>query len=487
MVSITVRQTATFGAGILLLAAVVGTRAGFSQSRFGADADRRQQIVERIAQEEARGGPYSESLIAPLSDLALLYQDRGDHDLAVAVITRIRQVVRANEGLHSLEQIPLIQQMIANEEAIGRIDTAWELEQDLLTLARRHPGDIRTVPIFRETAAKRMALLRQYLAGESPPQMVLGCYFGWPREDFRGSTSVTTEGGCNSGTRDDAIRALVADALMNYADAITGMLRNGLYSSNELRELELDLLRSIDVFEEELRRSGVDNIRGREARNSGYSNLTTRSDLEPWHSFALAIGRLTAWTSEQRVTGEGLEQDEPGDVGTAQSVVGSTDAFAIGRQSLGRLLAYEIATAPLQDQVEAFVRIADWDLLHDASYAQALQKYQRAHEMLAAAGARASIDEIFAPRTPIVLPTFMPNPLARDQTQTATGYIDVAFEITLDGESRRIEILDTNTNATDADKTRLVQLIQSSRFRPRVTNGEFARASPVMLRYYLTE
>ncbi|HVJ29649.1 MAG TPA: hypothetical protein VNA66_05010, partial [Gammaproteobacteria bacterium] len=137
---------------ILLLAAGAATPACFAQSRFGADAERQHQVVERIQQEETRSGPYSEGLIGPLSDLALIYQDRGDHDLAVAVIDRVRQVVRANEGLHSLEQIPLIQQMIANEEAIGRVDTAWELEQDLLTLARRHPDDLRTVPVFRASA-----------------------------------------------------------------------------------------------------------------------------------------------------------------------------------------------------------------------------------------------------------------------------------------------------------------------------------------------
>jgi hypothetical protein len=32
---------------------------------------------------------------------------------------------------------------------------------------------------------------------------------------------------------------------------------------------------------------------------------------------------------------------------------------------------------------------------------------------------------------------------------------------------------------------RLVLLIKSSRFRPRVTNGRFADATPVVLRYYL--
>ena len=266
------------GASILLLAAVAATPAGFSQSRFGADAERQQQVIERIQQEESRNGPYSEGLIGPLSDLALIYQDRGDHDLAVAVIDRVRQVVRANEGLHSLEQIPLIQQMIANEEAIGRVDSAWELEQDLLTLARRHPDDIRTVPVFREAAAKRMALLRQYLAGESPPQFFLGCYYGWPRQHpdpTNVAVSLPTPTSCTSGSRDEAIRAIVSDAQRHYADAIAVMLRNELYASAELRDLELELIRSFDAL-----RAGE----GTYARYGNVGLAGAALEQEPWKS-----------------------------------------------------------------------------------------------------------------------------------------------------------------------------------------------------------
>lgn len=456
-------------AAVALLAALAATPAGFSQSRFGADGDRQQEIVERIALEEARSGPYSEGLFAPLSDLALLYQDRGDHDLAIAVIDRVRQIVRANKGLHSLEQIPLLQQMIANEEAIGRVETAWELEQDLLTLARRHPGDIRTAPVFRETAAKRMALLNQYLAGEFPPQMVLGCYYGWPRLPRRVTEGTVTngtfakEGDCNSGIRDEAIRALVSDAQTNYAHAIAVMQRNELYSSDELRELELELLRSIEV---------IRGMRG-PRRNNAQDLVGAGFDAEPWRSWVDAMGRI----APQPVAGPGVEHEEP------QRGVD----YRLGRQSLERLLAYEIArSSPLPDQVEAFVPLADWDLL-DARNSLALEQYEQAYDMLQDAGAQTSIDELFSPKIPVVLPTFEPNPLASDSTDRSTGYIDVAFEISRYGEGRSVRILDTTTNAKAADKTRLVQLIQRSRFRPRITDGQFARASPVVLRYFLAD
>lgn len=468
---------ANLGVGIVLLAAVAAAPAGFSQSRFGADAERQQQVVERIQQEESRNGPYSEGLFGPLSDLALIYQDRGDHDLAVAVIDRVRQVVRANEGLHSLEQIPLIQQMIANEEAIGRVDTAWELEQDLLTLARRHPDDIRTVPVFRETAAKRMALLRQYLAGEFPLQIVLGCYYGWPRTIADpanvNAPAIPTTTSCNSGQRDNAIRAIVSDAQRHYADAIAVMLRNELYASDELRELELELVRSFDATQV------------REGKYARYGNVGLEGaplDLEPWRSWVDSMALLAELGLPQPAVEPGPEQNEPRDGESLSTRFSRCLDYCLGRQSLQRLLAYEIAvSAPLQDQVEAFVRLADWE-----GGDQALEKYGRALKMLQEAGAQTLIDELFSPKTPVVLPAFEPNPLASSATEASPGYIDLAFEISR-GQARRVRILDTTTNATDADKKRLVELIERSSFRPRVTDGEFARASPVALRYYLSE
>jgi hypothetical protein len=80
----------------------------------------------------------------------------------------------------------------------------------------------------------------------------------------------------------------------------------------------------------------------------------------------------------------------------------------------------------------------------------------------------------------------LPNPLASNETQESSGYIDIAFEITKYGTSRRIEILDTTTNATDAAKDRLVRVISRSRFRPRLTGDRFA-FSPVVVRYYLND
>jgi hypothetical protein len=90
--------------------------------------------------------------------------------------------------------------------------------------------------------------------------------------------------------------------------------------------------------------------------------------------------------------------------------------------------------------------------------------------------------EIFAPMTPVVIPTFLPNPLSSNETQG--GYVEVAFEITRLGRSRKVEILDSSPSITDSVKERLVDLIEDTQFRPRTTDGRFRRSSPVVVRYY---
>lgn len=163
--------------------------------------------------------------------------------------------------------------------------------------------------------------------------------------------------------------------------------------------------------------------------------------------------------------------------------------YDVGRQSLRRLLAYSLANSdPQASQIEAFVQLADWELLFELDQAGALESYAQALAVLSREDeAGASIERIFAADPPAVLPVFLPNPLATTATTAAAGYIDVAFEITRFGRSRSIEILSTSTVPAAAARESLVNLIARSRFRPRAVNGQLARFAPVVLRYYVND
>lgn len=59
-----------------------------------------------------------------------------------------------------------------------------------------------------------------------------------------------------------------------------------------------------------------------------------------------------------------------------------------------------------------------------------LAVYQQAIDLLEARPAGdAALEQFFAPAIPVVLPSFLDNPLASEQTRATTGHVDVAFEI----------------------------------------------------------
>lgn len=168
--------------------------------------------------------------------------------------------------------------------------------------------------------------------------------------------------------------------------------------------------------------------------------------------------------------------------------------YIAGKQSYRRLIRYNAAnSAAWLDRVAAYVKMTDWDLLFSQhagtrSLDRLLEAYKHAYHLLEQKHvAQASIEELFCPKIPVVLPTFFPNPLVSEETSESSGHIDVAFEVTKYGWSKHVRILGTTTHATHAAERDLVHLIKDSKFRPRVTDGGRVDTSRVVVRYYLND
>lgn len=478
MVSCAARQASKRIVAVLALAALVVPciAAPLDVPTFD---ERQLQILEKIEEIQSRDGPYSPALLDELKGLILMYRENGEHALALVALERALQVVRANSGLYTLEQVPLLWQRIESEEAIGNHAQVWDLEQEVLTLARRHLDKLEAVPVLRAMADRQMDVLGRYVdLHETPPQVIYGCYYKeWPSSDA---------GNCHSGTRTTVVQGMLADADRNYADAIAVLLRNEAYSSDELRALEMELVRGAELVRDEFERDGNRGITGSRTKNEVPIPLvpwTHAAELvEPWRSRMEPVMALADWELPYESAGtpeeDFLDEIEPRDARFRAP-------YYRGRQSLRRLYAYEVAaSSPRLTQANAIVQIADWDLLF-SSNGLATEGYALALGMLEEAQADdASIAQLFAPEQPVVLPSFEPSPLARDETQAATGHVDVTFAITKYGRAREIEVRGA-ANVSEADQADLVSLLKNSRFRPRLTEGEFAETSPVAVRYYL--
>jgi hypothetical protein len=466
MVSLASRQAQiTIAAAATLLALIVCLTPGHSLA-VEADAED-DRLLTQVQEILSRDGPYSLDLLEPLTGLGLLYQESEDHVLALATLERAVQIVRINNGLHSLDQVPLLRQLIRIEQARGNAAGAWDREQYLLALTRRHLDDLRTVPVLREIADEQMRVLGLVLDGKKPPQVVLGCFYKqWASQ---------RDGGCHAGSRETVVQGMLAEAQRNYSDAIGVLLQHGMYGSDELRDLELRLLR------------GVDFLRALNTHRGNPLPLVPReimaASLEPWRSRMAPVIALAAWDAPG--SGEPRVANDKRNIATRHLEL--MDPYQRGRQSLGRLHAYSAASGvSVLGQAAAALQIADWDLLHSRN-GRAVTGYALIHEALEHAGvAQASIDELFSPAMPVVLPAFQPNPLARNETRVPTGHVDVTFEITKYGRSRAIEIRGV-ANAPATAQQRLVTLIKANRFRPQAIAGQFVDATPVALRYHLYE
>jgi len=150
---------------------------GHRTDRARTDSAINEQL-DLIHEQEEREGFFSPDLAAELASLARLYQERGDHDVALGLLDRARQIVRFNEGLFTLDQAPMIRQGIASREALEQHDGAAESREELLRLARRNPNDVRTAEIYDEVADARVAEVERFLGGDvGPPHLQVSLGF----------------------------------------------------------------------------------------------------------------------------------------------------------------------------------------------------------------------------------------------------------------------------------------------------------------------
>jgi len=105
--------------------------------------------------EEARSGARSPALLEPLQSLAGLYEDAGNHDAAIAALQKAVWILRVNSGLFSLDQLDVVEALLAARRANGQHAEAATLAGYLQQLATRNPEDV----------LRRALLLRLLSAG----------------------------------------------------------------------------------------------------------------------------------------------------------------------------------------------------------------------------------------------------------------------------------------------------------------------------------
>lgn len=398
MASFAMRRTLrTYFRAVVVSAAIAASPVVCAQAAPDATTPDAEHLVAEIQAEQSRNGPHSARLIDLLRALRRSYRDAGDRRLATAATERALELVRVSSGFASLDQAPLLRELLEDDDARGDTASAGDREQALLALAAKNPRDLRTVAIYRELADRKMDLHRRFVAGEYAPEIEPPFVAHYTQE------------------------SLLGQAWNGYWNAISVLRENGQYSSDELRDLEMTIVRS------------------------AYQAGGAPRESSQWNY------------------------------------------YEVGKRSYQRLLADAVEGArPPADRALAVVEMADWELLF-SRYSAALELYETAHaELEEQAPGDTSIDRLFAPRIPVVLPTFLANPLASKPTAESAPHIDVAFDVDRYGFSRRVDVVEASAAVSVDAKRELVQSIERSRFRPSFADGKIAHRSRVVVRYFVS-
>jgi hypothetical protein len=380
--------------------------------------------LDRIHAEESRNGPFSRELPDQLLTLSVLYQQRGQHDVALTLLDRARQIVRFNKGLYSLEQVPMVERALASRDALHESGGIARTEDQLLELARRNPSDARAGEIYYEIANRHVENVERYLSDGSQQFTVTMSVDGPPRHQYPEEIALSVL----DGARD------------TYAQAIRSVARNPDLDGPSLDEVEAGLVRS-------------------------------------YYLEALNVDRLSPFAAQTDSR-----------LGKSRYQLGIREALhERGVSSYLRRMRYSVQASRPESEIAAEqLELGDWDLLFDQTEL-AFAVYRNARVLLERNGATPEqLEAFFSPTAPTLLPTFEPGLVDGEQAANYKGYVDVAIALDGTGKSTRVDVTGKSPGATEEIVHRLKKYVVHSRFRPRFENGEWASEDHVSLRYYFT-
>jgi len=385
-----------------------------------------QSAIDEI---EAIEGPFSAQLPQQQMGLAAALQANGEHDTAFGQLELANHVTRVNQGLFSIEQIPILERMIEYLTQQGNFIAADEKQNYLMFLQQKNHDSNSTELL---SALNKFGEWNLFAFNSGP-----GTVSNMPKE-----------------MRVDELTFRV-QRLLNaqhaYSTIMDIIIHNFGMSDPRLMDAEMRLVLTNYLFAT----SFVGNV-----EPAIFNNPNANS----------------SFYNNQR---------------PMQSV--SHMGYRHGRDALERRRNYLLATPDSDPAVVAGVSldIADWMLYFNKQRTQALTFYEKTHAEFSNQLAPASLKELFEPDYPVVLPSFLYPAYSRkafgipaEQPIDYQGYIDVRFELTRQGRTASIQVLGKEGENVDMVQDLLLRSLRRSQFRPRLDDGKIRTKDLVHVRYH---
>lgn len=433
----------------------------------------------RIGDILANSNPYSVELREQYDALGTLLQRAGQHEDAIKAFESAMHIDRVNGGLYTLDQIPVVEKMIASHDALGNWSDVNDLHGYLFYIQQR---------TYEEGDPRLLAAMEAWADWNVTSYLEEGPRYDVP-SNFRSGASLSTG---------PVEYVAVQQRDGSYAYIPRQQLMTPFRTSS-LLDPAFSAMHGVDaerVIDERLKiaRDYYEQIA--EAQEANADQADADAELRVQHKLA-----NVAFAVKQQIAGlETVSSD--GSMFTnrviqqqSRAPLAVTRGYATNRDALIAIAEQreQDTAVPAVEKAQAWISVGDWHVSFDYG-ARGGEAYRKAWDILAASGMdAAAIREIFMPEPLIPVPAFAMHPYSREVRGIAAdadiawkGYMDVTLNVNRYGDVSGAKVDATSENTPQVLRRELLRYLRSTKVRPAVVDGELARREDVKLRYYYT-
>lgn len=404
-----------------------GTATGALSAPEAVPAQTIQQLLEAVRARELEGGPYDSRLGEQLSNLGLAYQRNGEHTQAAETLNRTLQIARVNEGLESMGLLPVLESIIESNIATRNWTDLDRNYHMLLWLHRRNfeNDDPRLLPIIDTIGRWKLQAYREQLLDQSPDRTLREA------EELYGQT----------------IKVLEKQHGKTDARLIEPLYGN---ASTEYEIMRETIKKPLESFRTPGRPVGFNTVTYRQVCARTRVGVVCRT-------VPVAIGsdNLAAAMSDQSNKDMQILQSLQKAKHSLKQIVEIFEANPdLPRRSYGL----------------ALVHLGDWYMYHRQS-GSANDHYRKAYAVLVESGSSpADIDSLFG-RPASVPALHLPLPEVEKKLKEERQYADVSFNVSKTGRVTNIAVI-SEDDEKGSVRRKVKRMLDETRFRPRLENGE---------------
>lgn len=384
-----------------------------------------QQYLDQIDETEKLHGAMDPQLGEQLLGLGLLYKNHNQYQKAVEVLNRSLQIKRVNDGIQSMDQVPILKALIETNAAAKNWDDLDRNYHLLLWVYQRNldPGDPKLLPVIDAVGNWKLYAYRNALLSEN---------------------QTTT----------------LYDLVEMYQSTVNLMIK--LYGDNDPRLIRP--LKGLCVARYQLI-SQIENTPLNEFQGfEGRTKMETQCfrTIDPSGRFITICRPVEVPNTGYYVSKQNMKNQRI-----------SEEMYSI-RNNLSRIvkISSDNPSLPALVRADALVNMGDWLFINDKK-TTAFKNYNEAYKILSSeAGNAELIDRLFG--KPVRIPFAKTPPTGTDEEagDIAEPYVKLSFAVTTEGKARNIKVIEQSKPESYQIRKRAKNTISDAIFRPRLEDGK---------------